>query len=195
MGPWFARRDRLPDPERYPAGPVRNLAAAPPPPLGTPVSGVEFLAVDVETTGLDLRRDHVLAIGWLPVMARQVVLAGAREVLVRLPPGVDVGESATIHQLTDDVVAAAPTLVGVLPDLLAALQGRVLLAHHAPIELAFLKRAAQEAYDARLRSPRSTPWRCSTTSCSASTARSGPARCVSTTRVSTSGYRASTTAP
>ena len=150
MGPWFARRDRRPDPERYPAGPVRNLAAAPPPPIRTPVSGVEFLAVDVETTGLDLRRDHVLAIGWLPVMARQVVLAGAREVLVRLPPGVDVGESATVHQLTDDAVAAAPTLVGVLPDLLAALQGRVLLAHHAPIELAFLKRAAQEAYDARL---------------------------------------------
>jgi DNA polymerase III subunit epsilon len=147
---WFARRDRRPDPEDYPAGPVRNLAAAPPPPFRTPASGVEFLAVDLETTGLDLRRDHVLAIGWLPVMARRVVLAGAREVMVRLPPGVDVGESATVHRLTDDAVAAAPTLVGVLPDLLAALQGRVLLAHHAPIELGFLKRVAQEAYDVRL---------------------------------------------
>ncbi len=150
MGRWFARWDRRPDPEDYPAGPVRNLAAAPPPPFRTPVSGVEFLAVDIETTGLDPRRDHVLAIGWLAVTARQVVLAGAREVLIRPPPGVDVGESATVHRLTDDAVAEAPTLVGVLPDLLTALHGRVLLAHHAPIELGFLKRAAQQAYDTRL---------------------------------------------
>jgi DNA polymerase-3 subunit epsilon len=41
-------------------------------------------------------------------------------------------------------------VVDVLPDLLAALQGRVLLAHHTPIELGFLTRAAQEAYGARL---------------------------------------------
>ena len=150
MWRWFARRDRRLDPEAYPAGPVRNLAAAPPPPLRTPVSEVEFLAVDLETTGLDPRRDHVLAIGWLPVTARQVMLAGAQEVLVRLPPGIDVGASATVHRLTDDAVAAAPTLGDVLPDLLAALEARVLLAHHAPIELGFLKRAAREAYGARL---------------------------------------------
>ena len=78
------------------------------------------------------------------------MLAGAQEVLVRPPPGIDVGASATVHRLTDDAVAAAPTLGDVLPDLLAALEARVLLAHHAPIELGFLKRAAREAYGARL---------------------------------------------
>lgn len=147
---WFTRRDRPVDPERYPAGPVRDLAKAPPAPLRSAVSEVGFLAVDIETTGLDPRRDHVLAIGWVPITAGQVVLAGAREVVVRLPPGADVGESATVHLLTDDTVATAPTLVDVLPDLLAALHNRVLLAHHAPIELGFLARATQEAYGARL---------------------------------------------
>jgi DNA polymerase-3 subunit epsilon len=150
MWRWFARRDRRLDPEAYPAGPVRSLAAASPPPFRTPVSEVEFLAVDLETTGLDPRRDHVLAVGWLPVTARQVVLAGAQQVLVRPPSGIHVGGSATVHRITDDAVAAAPTLGDVLPDLLAALEARVLLAHHAPIELGFLKRAAREAYGARL---------------------------------------------
>ena len=37
-----------------------------------------------------------------------------------------------------------------LPDLFAALRGHVLLAHHAPIEIGFLERAAREAFDARL---------------------------------------------
>jgi DNA polymerase-3 subunit epsilon len=114
------------------------------------VSEVEFLAVDLETTGLDPRRHHVLAIGWLPVTALQVVLAGAREVVVRLPDGVDVGDSATVHRLTDDTVAGARALGDVLPELLADLHGRVLLAHHAPIELGFLGRAAQQTYDATL---------------------------------------------
>ncbi len=148
MRRWFARRDRAADPGDYPAGPVRDLAAAPPPASETPVSEVEFLAVDIETTGLDPRQDHVLAIGWVPVTQRQVVLSDAHEVEVRPPPGVEVGESATVHRLTDDALAGAPALAAVLPDLLAALHGRVLLAHHAPIELDFLSRAAQEAYGA-----------------------------------------------
>lgn len=148
MGRWFPWRDRSPDPRRYPAGPVRDLAAAPPPGLRTAVSEVEFLAVDAETTGLDPRSDHVLAIGWVPLVCRQIVLAEAHEVVVRLPPGAGVGTSATVHRLTDDAVAAAPTVLDVLPDLLTALRGRVLLAHHTPIELGFLTRAAQEAYGA-----------------------------------------------
>jgi DNA polymerase III subunit epsilon len=61
-----------------------------------------------------------------------------------------VGDSAVLHGLTDDKLASAPTLVDVLPDLLAALHGRVLLAHHAPIELGFLARAVSAAYGARL---------------------------------------------
>ena len=148
MGRWLPRRDRSPDPLRYPAGPLRDLAAAPPARLRTAVSEVEFLAVDAETTGLDPRHDHVLAIGWVPMVSREILLEEAREVVVRLPPGADVGTSATVHRLTDDAVAAAPTLLDVLPDLLTALCGRVLLAHHAPIELGFLTRAAQEAYGA-----------------------------------------------
>ena len=159
MWRWFARRDRRPDPEAYPAGPVRNLAAASPPPFRTPVSEVEFLAVDLETTGLDLRRDHVLAVGWLPVTARQVVLAGARRCWSGCRRGSRrrVGDRAPAHRRRG---GDGPHLGDALPDLLAALEARVLLAHHAPIELGFLKRAAREAYGAGCRSPRSTPWRC-----------------------------------
>lgn len=114
------------------------------------VSCVDFLAVDIETTGLNPRRDHVLAVGWVPVTGGQVLLGGAGEVLVRPPSGVEVGDSATVHGLTDDRLASASTLSDVLPDLLTALQGRVLLAHHAPIELGFLAAASHEAYGARL---------------------------------------------
>ncbi|MCY7402585.1 MAG: hypothetical protein LH477_16820 [Nocardioides sp.] len=142
----IGRRHRVPDPLAYPPGPVRDLAAAPPSPPATAVAAVEFLAVDIETTGLNPRRDHVLAAGWVPVAAGQIVLAEAREVLVRPPTGVDVGHSATVHGLTDDDLARAVPLADMLPQLLAALHGRVLLAHHTPIELRFLRRASRTAY-------------------------------------------------
>lgn len=146
----FRRDGRPPDAGSYPAGPVRDLAAAPAAAPGTPVRDVAFLSVDLETTGLDSQRDHVLAMGWVPVVRGEVVLRGAREVLVRPPAGVVVGESANVHGLTDDRLADAPELTDVLPEVLAALQGRVLLAHHVRLELGFLAQAVRAAYGARL---------------------------------------------
>jgi DNA polymerase III subunit epsilon len=140
---------RPPDPRRYPAGPVRALAAAPPQSRRTPVSQVGFLAVDIETTGLDPAADHVLALGWVPVSAGELLLDGAGERMVRPPDGAEVGESATVHGLTDDELASAQDLEDVLPALLEALQGRVLVAHYAPIELKFLARAVQASYGVR----------------------------------------------
>jgi DNA polymerase-3 subunit epsilon len=110
---------------------------------------VEFLALDVETTGLDPRTDHLLSVGWVPVVGREIVLAGACELTIRPPDDVDVGASATFHRLTDDQVSDAAPLSEVLPRLLDALHGRVLLAHHAPLELGFLAEATLAAYGAR----------------------------------------------
>ena len=143
------RRHRRRSPEHYPAGPLRDLAASPPPGDTTPLAEVELLALDVETTGLDPRTDHLLALGWVPVVGRQVVLSGACELRVRPPGDVDVGDSATVHRLTDDVVAEAAQIADVLPRLLDALHGRVLLAHHAPIEVDFLTEATLATYGAR----------------------------------------------
>jgi DNA polymerase-3 subunit epsilon len=146
MLPRLRRRTR--SPEHYPAGPLRDLAAAPPPADTTVVSQVGLLALDVETTGLDARADHLLSLGWVPVVGRQVLLAEAHEVRLRPPDGVDVGPSATLHRLTDDQLSDAASLSDVLPRLLGALHGRVLLAHHAPIEVEFLVAATRATYGA-----------------------------------------------
>jgi len=113
------------------------------------VSRLELLALDVETTGLDPRADHLLSLGWVPVVGGRVRLAEAREHRVRPPDGVGVGASATWHRLTDDGLSDAAAPADVLPRLLADLRGRVLLAHHAPIEVGFVAAATLTAYGAR----------------------------------------------
>jgi DNA polymerase-3 subunit epsilon len=147
--PFLRRRAR--GPEHFPEGPLRTLAASPPPADTTPVSEVELLALDVETTGLDPASDHLLSLGWGPVVGGRVVLAEARELRVRPPEGVDVGDSATLHRLTDDAVSDAASLSEALPPLLDALHGRVLLAHHASLEVEFVAAAARTSYGTRPR--------------------------------------------
>ena len=129
-------------------GPLRDYLAVPFPPLDTPLDELPLLAVDIETTGLDPDTDRVLSIGWVPVDGRAITLSGCRRVVVR--DGQDVGQSATVHGLTDDVLASGEPMADAVARLLHDLTGRVLLAHFARIEKEFLSRACQRAWGAAL---------------------------------------------
>lgn len=104
----------------------------------TSLDELALLAVDLETTGLSSARDQVLAVGWVPVDGNRIDLSGARRHVVRRD---DPGEAVTIHGLTHDDLEEGRPLAEVLAELSRALAGRVLLAHHAPFELAFLDAA------------------------------------------------------
>jgi len=122
-------------------GPLRDYLALPFPDPSEPHTTLRLLAVDLETTGLEPARDHILSIGFVPVDGLRIVLSGARRLVVR--SDTEVGQSAAIHGLTDDAVAAGVPLADALAALLAALGGRFLLAHHATIEREFLSAACE----------------------------------------------------
>lgn len=130
------------------SGPLRDLAELPGWARDTPLSEVTLLALDVEATGLDPRRHELLSFGFLTVEAGRVVLAGARHLPVR--PRGEVGDSAVLHGLTDDALAAAPPLADQLPEVLRAfgVEGRraVLLAHFAQVEGRYLTEACRRLY-------------------------------------------------
>lgn len=133
---------------RVAAGPLRDVLSAPVPGRDTALDDVCLLAVDIETTGLDPRRDRVLSVAWVPVDGRRVVLAGAGQRLVA--DAGEVGRSATIHGITDDELVAGAPLEDVVAELLGALRGRVLLAHFARIETEFLGAACRRFWGAGL---------------------------------------------
>ena len=106
----------------------------------TSLDALPLLAVDLETTGLSPDRDRLLAVGWVPVNGTRIDLSGARRCVVRRD---DPGEAVVIHGLTHDDLEVGRPLEEVLAALKAALSGRVLLAHHAPFDLAFLDAASR----------------------------------------------------
>jgi DNA polymerase III subunit epsilon len=72
--------------------------------------------------------------------------------LVRISGAVP-ATSAVIHQITDDQAALGEDLAVVLADLLAVLAGKVLIAHHASVEIAFLGAACRRIYGVGLAVP------------------------------------------
>ncbi|MDO5502907.1 MAG: 3'-5' exonuclease [Actinomycetia bacterium] len=103
-----------------------------------------YLAIDLELTGLDPQRADILSAGYLPIDGTDLVHAGAAQVLVA-PTG-EVGQSASIHGLTDDQLAVGLPLAEAMPIVLRALAGRTLVAHNVAIEVGFLSRACQVLY-------------------------------------------------
>jgi len=140
---------------RCPPGPLKSYYRTDTPTLDTPYTRAEFLAVDLETTGLDRHRDDIVSIGFVPIVAGRVRLADAEHHLVR--PQQPVSDAAAkIHGLLDDRLAAADPLAAALPRLLKAMTGRIPVAHHTAVERTFLSRACRDLFGHRL----AVPWIC-----------------------------------
>ncbi len=153
FGALFGGHQRRRDRARVKAtGPLKDFYAAAWPEPSTPASELNLLAIDLETTGLDPVSDQALSVGFVPVDGPDIVLGGARHLLIRADT--EVGQSAVLHHLTDDMIAAGAPMADVLPEILAALRGRVLLAHFAAIEVSFLSKVCESHFGAPLVVPR-----------------------------------------
>jgi DNA polymerase-3 subunit epsilon len=117
----------------------------PPPRPSQDFRELEYVAVDLETTGLDARRDQILSIGWVQLTGSRINLATARHRLVRVEGDIPAA-TAVIHQITDDLAATGKDLGATLPEFLHDLCGRVMIAHHARIEQTFLAAACKRLW-------------------------------------------------
>lgn len=128
-----------------PPGALRDFLSEPLPSPRQDYRSAEYLAIDLETTGLDLRRDLILSVGYVALTGQRIDLASARHRVVRIDRSIPEA-SAVIHQITDDQAALGLELEDVLAELLTALKGRVLIAHHAVIECGFLSNACRRLW-------------------------------------------------
>jgi DNA polymerase-3 subunit epsilon len=96
--------------------------------------------MDLETTGLDLRRDDVVSFGG--AIVRHARISCGQVVYRLLRPTRPISVAAmTVHSLRSTDLADAPPLDDVLDEIIELLTDRVLVAHAAWVERAFLDRA------------------------------------------------------
>lgn len=130
---------------------ARAYARARMPPRRTGWRAARYCVVDLELSGLDPRIHEIISFGAVPIDDGRVRLAGAVHSLVRPTRAFDDG-AVTIHGIRAADLIGAPPLERALDALLDAMAGRVLVAHHAPVEQAFLGPALRQA-GVRLRGP------------------------------------------
>lgn len=106
---------------------------------------INYLALDLETTGVTPGRDDILSFGWVCLDGPEIRLETARHRLVR-PRRALSEENVAIHHITDDCAASGESLHAVLADFLVALDGRVLIAHYSPTEVRFIDAACRACY-------------------------------------------------
>lgn len=117
-------------------GPAKAGAAAAAPDVATASS--VFCAFDLETTGLDPRKEAIVEIGAIRFDQRGII---ARfNVLVN--PGFPMPEAASkVNGITDAMLAGKPSLDAVLDDFLRFVDGSILIAHNANFDLSFVNEA------------------------------------------------------
>ncbi|MBT8092347.1 MAG: hypothetical protein KJN77_04865 [Gammaproteobacteria bacterium] len=141
---WRARR-------RHVQEPFASVLDTPFPPSRARFSDAEFVSLDIETTGLDAAAAEMLSVGWVILRHGRVDLSSARSYLVR--PSGGVGESASVHGLTDTVVGEGHESGMILDKIIKDLTGRALLVHHAGLDKSLLDRLCRERFGVPLLIP------------------------------------------
>lgn len=132
---------------KAPPGPVRDYLSTKFPSAAQDCRDVDYVALDLETTGLDPAQHHIVSAGTVRLHGLRIELGHARHYLVN--SGVELPErSVLIHQLTHDALAGGAALEEVITALLQQLAGKVLLAHFARIEVSFLRAACRRLWNA-----------------------------------------------
>jgi DNA polymerase-3 subunit epsilon len=106
---------------------------------GVPLASVRWVVVDCETSGLDLRRDRLLAVGGVAVRGDRVDYADAFAATVRQEQA-SAPDNILVHGIGGDAQRAGRPLDEVMAGFDHWTGEGVLAAFHSPFDAAFLRR-------------------------------------------------------
>ncbi|SHE93187.1 DNA polymerase-3 subunit alpha [Caldanaerobius fijiensis DSM 17918] len=100
----------------------------------------EFVVLDIETTGLNSRKDCITEIGAVKIRGKEIVDRFSTFV----NPGVKIPDNIVkLTGITDDMVKDAPSVEQVMKEFKAFVGKAVLVAHNAEFDITFIKGKAQ----------------------------------------------------
>jgi DNA polymerase-3 subunit epsilon len=114
-----------------------------------PLAQARFVVADVETSGLDPRRDRLLAIGAVAVEAMRLRAGEGYVVTVRNPEP-SARENILVHGISPDAQTAGAEMDEALMGFLELARHDVLVGFHAGFDRLVLERATREALGSRL---------------------------------------------
>lgn len=114
-----------------------------------PARSHNFVVVDLETTGMDPRKDRVVSVGAFRVVNGRIRLGEVFSELVNPGRSIPV-ESIHIHAILPDMIRSARMAWEVFEDFLEFVGHDILVAHHARFDLFFINWVMREQFGFRL---------------------------------------------
>ena len=102
----------------------------------TPLKDIEFVALDFETTGLDVNQNSIISIGLVPFTLQRIRCRESQHWFVKAQDSLE-ENSVVIHGITHSDLVDAPDLRRILEKVLDALAGKVVVVHYRKIERDF----------------------------------------------------------
>lgn len=119
---------------------LNDLVAPPDGVWRMPWADADYIVLDLEMTGRDFAADRICEVAF---ERRTTTGRVVRRFESLVQPKTKVGASQTIHGISDEALASAPTLRELAPVLRNALEGAILVGHRIAYDLSFLASAAK----------------------------------------------------
>lgn len=118
----------------------------------TAIADCPFVVFDTELSGLNPRKDSIVAIGALKMRGGSITASDEFYRLIR-PFGKMTKKSVEIHGITPDELEHADDIKTVVQDFLAFIADAVLVGHFIHIDLRFLNSYLKKQHNSTLRNP------------------------------------------
>lgn len=107
------------------------------------LSGKLFVVFDLETTGLDPKKDRIVEIGSVKFDRRGIVARFS----VLINPEIPMPSAASqVNHITDAMLKGKPVLNDALPDFIRFIGDAILIAHNASFDCGFINEALSNRY-------------------------------------------------
>ncbi|MAA63527.1 MAG: DNA polymerase III subunit epsilon [Alteromonadaceae bacterium] len=110
---------------------------------GRRLDSVRLIVLDLETTGLNVNKDDVIAIGAIGIDNLRIQYRDQFDLILRRPE-LDISKTVLIHGIGNEALASGHELEDTLKRLLAWMQGSVILAFHAAFDQRFLEKTLRQ---------------------------------------------------
>lgn len=111
-----------------------------------------YWGLDLETSGLRSDKDEILSVGMVPIRSGIIRFGERFTTMVRPPASENLStEGVRAHHLIPAEYDFAPSLADVFPEIDRRLREGILLVHHAPLDVGFVKSAYRKLHRERPR--------------------------------------------
>ena len=111
-----------------------------------------FVVFDTELTGLNKRKDEIIAIGAVRIDNLRIVLNETFYSYAK-PKNLEPRQSTLVHRITPEQLKCAPELTEVLLQFVSFIEKSLLVGHFIGMDMAFLNRCTQEILGGSLSNP------------------------------------------